>query len=278
MTTRPSFNFAKRWQHGAERWVAPRDLFSPSGYAVDVLAGRDEARARQFVTTHHYAGTYPASRLAVGLFGACAQLVGVAVFSVPCTARVLAKHTRGLADLVTGAELGRFVCAPSVGYNGETWFLSRAFKLVRAEKPIRAVVSFADPLERHTAAGILSKRAHWGTIYQASNALYVGRSSARTLTLTPRGAVLSPRALSKIHTEDRGWRYAAEQLLAAGAPPREPHESLAEWVTRALRAPGFRHVRHPGNLAYVFGLDASMRSELRAAHAGGLSYPKRRAA
>src|SRR5690606_11047103 len=129
--------------------------------------------AKAFVRDHHYAGTFPAARLSVGLFGPGARLEGVAVFSVPMNQRVVPRYT-GL-EPADGAELGRFVCLPSVRFNGESWFLARAFRLLRAEKGVAGVVSFADPLERRTAWGELAKRAHWGTIYQASNALYAGR-------------------------------------------------------------------------------------------------------
>jgi hypothetical protein len=132
--------------------------------------------------------------------------------------QVIPAHT-GLAP-AAGAELGRFVCLDSVLFNGESWFLPRAFALLAAEKDVAGVVSYADPLERRTAAGVVYKRQHWGTIYQATNALFVGRSSPRRLLLAPSGQVVSERSLSKIRQEERGWRYASAQLMAAGAPPR----------------------------------------------------------
>lgn len=259
----------KRWRRGRASWVTPAARFDAGAHAVDVL---DEARAKAFVCEHHYAGSYPAARLAVGLFGAGAQLVGVAVFSQPMNQQVIPAHT-GLAP-AAGAELGRFVCLPSVLFNGESWFLARAFALVAAEKSVTGIVSYADPLERRTAAGVLYKRQHWGTIYQASNALFVGRSSARRLLLAPDGRVVSDRSLSKIRQEERGWRYASEQLVAAGAPPRAPHEEAAAWVARATAAPGFRRVRHDGNLTYVFGLTRASRRTIAARHGGGLPYPR----
>lgn len=257
----------KRWDRRRELWVVPPVVFSPAGYAVDVVA---EAAARRYVEEHHYSGSFPAARLSVGIFGPQSQLAGVAVFSVPMNPRVAPRYT-GQTD---GVELGRFVCSPSVAFNGETWFLARAFRLLRQEKAVEGVVSYADPLERRTAAGELMKRAHWGTIYQASNALLAGRSDARTLILAADGRVVSGRALAKISNEERGWEYAARQLLDAGAPARWPWEDLRSWVDRALRAPCFRRVRHPGNLAYVFGLTTAARRRIQALHAGGQPYPR----
>lgn len=155
---------------------------------------------------------------------------------------------------------------PSVGFNGESWFLARAFPLVASEKGVRGIVSYADPLERTTIAGELMKRQHWGTIYQATNAVYAGRSAPRWLVLAPDGTVVSGRSLSKIRLMERGWEYAMRQLLAYGAPPREWGEAPADWLQRALASPVFRRVRHPGNLAYVFGTDrAAMRRWTRSA-------------
>lgn len=257
----------KRWEGRSERWVAPGALFGPRDFAVDIIS---TAAARRFVKTHHYSGSFPADRLCVGLFGARSLLVGVAVFSVPMNQRVIPKWTGQTPN--DGVELGRFVCTSAVAYNGESWFLARAFRLLRSEKAVRAVVSYADPLERHSAAGELLKRQHWGTIYKATNALYVGRSEPRTLLVAPSGHVVSGRALSKIRAEDQGWQYAMQQLLAHGAPVRNAGESLPHYVTRATAE--FRRIRHPGNLCYVFGLDDFARRQLRELHGTGLQFER----
>ena len=72
--------------------------------------------------------------------------------------------------------------------------LGRRNGLARA-RGIAGVVSFSDPLARRTAAGDVVFGGHVGTIYQAHNAAYLGRGTARTLRLLPDGAVLSARAL-----------------------------------------------------------------------------------
>lgn len=267
----------KRWFRRTQRWVAPPDrpLFDARRFSVDVL---DEGqapggRAERFVCEHHYAGTISSTTLAVGLFGPGAQLVGVAVLGESAGPAVLPKYAGELR--AHAVELGRFVCLPDVAYNGETWFLARVFKAARREKAIRAVLSFADPLER-VAGGVVVKPAHWGTIYQASNALHVGRSGPRTHLIAPDGRPISPRALSKLRKGERGWRYAERQLLEQGAPPRGDGESLVAWLRRVRRADGFSSQRHQGNLAYVFGLDDMARAALRAHHVDRLEpYPRR---
>jgi hypothetical protein len=84
--------------------------------------------------------------------------------------------------------------------------------------------------------------------------------------------------LSKLTSMERGWEYAQRQLLAVGAPERSFGEHPKDWLDRVRSAPGFSRVRHPGNLAYVFGLDDVARQSLRSLHRGGQPYPKRRTA
>jgi site-specific DNA-methyltransferase (cytosine-N4-specific) len=195
----------KRWKARREHWVTPEDRFLPAGYAVDVVA---EPLAREFVVREHYSGSFPAARLCVGLWGPGPTLAGVAVFSVPMSESVLRRWTGG--DHAAAVELGRFVCAPSVKFNGETWFLRRCFRILRREKGSRAVLSFADPLERRTAAGALTKAAHHGTVYMAKGALLAGRATPRSL----------PGILLWAHAEDLAGLLEPEsvQLLFTSPP------------------------------------------------------------
>jgi hypothetical protein len=274
----PLFPLDKRWQSRRERWVSPPDTMRPHEFGVDVVPERD---ARQLVAEHHYSGSFPAARLSVGLYRktgvAPAHLVGVTVFSLSINGKTIPRYSDFPEQ--QGLELGRFVCTPEVAFNGESWFLRRAFAALRTEKPqVRAVVSYADPMERTTDEGRLTKPAHAGQIYQASNAVFAGRSSPRWIWLTRTGDVVSSRALSKLRSGDRGHAYAERQLGAAGADPREHHESRVEWIDRVLRPPTFRRLRHPGNFAYVFGLDDEAKAQIEAATDGGLPYPKIRRA
>ena len=263
------FGYDKRWSGRQERWVTPEDHFRPAGYSVDVVP---ERLARVFVTREHYSGTFPAARLSIGLWGPGPALVGVAVFSVPMSQSVLRRWT-GAAH-AEAVELGRFVCAQSVKFNGETWLLKRAFAAAKREKHIRAVLSFADPLERRTTGGLLTKGAHHGTIYMAKGALLAGRSDQRTVILAPDGSVVNERMLSKIRQEDQGLDYAVKRLREIGAPRRQPGEKWDAWLRRVLQPPMFRRIRHPGNYAYVFGLDKATSAQLCQIHDGGTPYPR----
>jgi hypothetical protein len=125
------------------------------------------------VVTHHYSGTYTAAARPYGLWNRASELVGVAVFGVPASNRVLTNVFPDLEPVVESLECSRFVLLDGPG-NEESWFLPRCFDQLAA-RGIRGVVSFADPVPRRTAAGAVVCPGHVGTIYQASNAIYTGR-------------------------------------------------------------------------------------------------------
>ena len=250
-----------------QRWRAGRAHYRPAGetintrhYEVASIAGDNEAK--EFVIEHHYSASFPAARFRFGLYRG-QILVGVAVFSQPLGDLVTAPLRCGPLESV---ELGRFVLVDDVPANGESWFVARAFELLRKEG-IAGVVSFADPIARTDVEGNRVFPGHIGTIYQATNAVYAGRSTPRTLRLLPNGTVFSARAAQKIRKQERGWRYAAAQLVAAGAPEPsgDPLAWLREWTPRVTRT-----LRHPGNHRYLFGLTTSAKKRLSVSQA----YPK----
>lgn len=267
-----------RWRAGSTSWRQSGERIDPSRHGVEVIP---ERVARPFVEAHHYSGSYPAGRLAVGLYrsprrGACpSTLAGVAVFSIPMQAAVIPARL-GL-PAAQGLELGRLVLLDEVEGNGETWFLSRAFAALRQALPdVRGVVSYSDPLPRRAEDGRVITPGHVGVIYRAHNGRYVGRGAPRALWLDRWGRVVSGRALSKIRSGERGAAYATRQLLEMGAPERAPGESPSDWVTRALRDGPFRRVQHPGNLCYVWPLGRSRAEtrDLTALLPAGLPWPE----
>lgn len=259
-----------------QRWRARRASYRPAGEVFDpsrasVHAIDDDSSVKRFVITHHYSASYPAARFRAGLFVkgrfAREQLVGVAVFSVPMNQRCVPHYFPGI-EPNAGVELGRLVLLDEVAANAESWFSARAFRLVRDELGVSAVVSYSDPHERLDAAGNVVKPGHVGIVYQALNAAYRGRSAARTLLVSADGRTVSQRALSKLRTDDRGAAYAYAQLRSMGAPEREPFESGEAFVRRA--AASFRSVRHPGNHAYTWWLG----SKASAPTVQRMPYPK----
>ena len=231
--------------------------------------------AKPFVMSHHYSGSFPASRLSVGLYRRTgispSRLVGVATFSQPMNNAAIKRHA-GLDDHLEGAELGRFVLLDEVAGNGETWFLKRALSALRQEKPdIQSVISYADPMARQTSCGRTVKPGHVGSIYAVMSASYRGRATARTETVTPDGRVFSDRDLSKIRLEETGRRYAEEELVRRGASPRAALEEPRAWITRLYETGFFQRRRNSGNHAYCF--EMTRRGRAAARNLPRLAYP-----
>lgn len=240
------------------RWNARRFRHRPAGEPLQTekysVAPIEERLAKDFIIRNHYSGTYPAARFRAGMFEhrafAAPRLVGVAVFSVPMTQSLIPKYLATAAD--RGVELGRLVLSECVPSNGESWFLGRAFKLLRASLDVDGVVSFCDPVPRYDLQGREIKRSHTGVIYRAHNARMAGRTLPRTQLLLPNGLCASDRSLSKIRNREQGYDYAMRQLLDAGAPRRLFAEEPAEWLRRLREEGFFRAVRHPGNFAFTW--------------------------
>jgi hypothetical protein len=245
----------QRWNHRRPRWRRLSDaLFEPARYAVYPLRG--DRLARSFVTQHHYSGTYPAAVHRYGLierFGGVEILAGVAVFAVPMSKPVLTKAFPTLRPYGESVELARFVLMDYCAANAESWFLARCFHDL-ARHGVRGVVAFADPVPRHTFNGTTVLIGRVGTIYQATNALYAGRSTARTITILGDGTVLTDRAVQKVRRQELGHLYVQRRLLALGASPPAPGEDPTAWLALALTKVSAYRVRHGGCHRYVWRL------------------------
>lgn len=235
----------QRWRRGRDRWVHPGGpRFVPERYVVDVL---DEAHARPFIEVHHYAHSYPAARFAYGLFDTWAgELVGVAVYAVPVNVAVLTGPFPDLTPYEQSIELSRLVLLDAVPFNAESWFVARCHHDL-ALAGIRGVVSFCDPLPRHRRDGTVVMPGHVGTVYQALNFVYTGRTRAHSVTLLPDGSVMHGRAQAKIRSQHTGHRYAERLLEDLGATPMTVDDDPAVWLRQALATIGAVTVRHPGN-------------------------------
>lgn len=259
---------SQRWRERRTSFALPDTTFSPDQYVVDLIPC--VRVAKPFVELHHYTGTFPASRLSLGLFRqrqTGAELCGVCTFSVPVNNASIPLHT-GFADPLRATDLGRLVLLDQVPANAESWFVAKAFRLLRREKPgIEAVVAYSDPVPRLDEMGRVIMPGHIGTVYQALSAELRGRSAARTDHILPNGRILSPRALSKLRSGDVGASYAERQILDAGAPARGFAEDPAQWVSRLIDQHFITRRRHSGNLVYTFALT-------KAAKIAGRTKPK----
>lgn len=243
-----TLSHSQRWVERNGVWVPERHVCDVKKLEVAVIP--DDTTAKDFVLAHHYSGSYPAARLRVGLYEA-GELVGVAVYSTPSNQSVIPCWADRPAE--EGVELGRFVLLDRVGFNAESWFWSRARRMVRRHLPeVGVILAYSDPIARETLDGEVVLPGHVGTIYQATNGAYLGRATARTLYLDVWGRVVSPRSISKILGGERGEAYATAQLEEATRTTRRDGESKRQWVERAKRQ--LRKVRHTGNHVYLWGV------------------------
>lgn len=256
-----TFTLCQRWNHRKARYRPAGEVIDPSLYGVEPIDSDTAAAA--FVEEHHYSASYPVARYRVGLYRtipfARPELVGVAVFSNPMQQACIPCWT-GL-PAAQGTELGRLVLRDDVPAMGESWFMARAFSLLRRAKPqLQAVIAYCDPLPRLDATGHQTKPGHIGTVYAALNATYRGRARPRTLLLAPNGTVLSERSLSKLKADDKGRDYAERGLRGLGAPARRRGESGSAYLARALATLSLRPWRTKGNHVFVWALGPDPRS------------------
>ncbi len=244
----------QRWHHGRVRYRPAGETISTRKYEVAPIASDTIARA--FIEGNHYSRSYPAARFRYGIFQG-ENLVGVAVFSMPCNERALQCLP---GERLERVELGRFVLDASVEANGESWFIARAFEHLRAEG-ITGVLSFADPQQRTDAAGEVIFPGHIGTIYQATNATYLGRATPRTLRLLPDGTVLNARSIQKLLAGEQGWRYVRDQMIRHGADPLHEASEAPGWLREQLPRIT-RALRHGGNHRYAWALHRRDRRHL----------------
>lgn len=251
----------------SQRWRDGRASFSRAPIVrseFDVASIDQEAPAKAFVEQHHYSASFPAARERFGLYR-FGELVGVAVFSHPTNDKALTNTFTNIKRLA-GVDLGRLVLLDEVGANAESFFVARCFELLRPHG-YRGVISSSDPVPRVTRTGQTVMPGHVGTIYQALNGRYLGRSTPRTLRLLPDGTVLNARTLQKIRAGERGWQPAVEQLEKFGAPKFDG--DARAWVRRVvplITTP----LRHPGNHKYAWALDRRVQLPVQL-----YSYPKK---
>ena len=255
-----------------QRWREHRSSYRPAGEPIVTahyeVAPMPERDAKLFVEQHHYLGSFPSARWCFGLYSSL--LVGVAVFSYPVNDKVITNVLPGTA--MESVELGRLVLLDAVPANGESWFVSRCFAALRREGLV-GVVSFSDPVARTSASDAVVFKGHFGNVYQALNAVYTGRGTARTLRLLPDGTVFSERAASKVRAGERGMEYAAAQLVRAGARgvavESLPEDERRAWLREAVAAVT-RPLKHTGCFRYVWALDKRAKRHLPPAQ----PYPK----
>ena len=247
----------QRWRNRRSLYRVPDEVIRTEEYEIAMMPTEHEVRG--LIATHHYLRTLPPSRFRFALYRG-ETLVGAAVFTYPTNDRTISNIFG--CDAIEGAELGRLILLDEVPGNGESWFVGECLRRLKREG-LAGIVSFSDPVPRLTCDGTLVTPGHIGTVYQALNAVYLGRSAARTLRLLPDGTALSDRTLQKLRTGEPGTKAIREILGLTGVElSREGLNELVRGKTRPLK--------HPGNHRYAWAL---ARAALRKMPSG-LPYPK----
>lgn len=155
---------------------------------------------RPYIATFHYSRTMPDStRFCFGLF-LQSRIVGVCTFGMGCGKN---QYTSVIPDIENGTyiELTRLWVEDTIGRNAESFFISRCIKMLPRE--IKLVLSFSD-----------EKQGHVGTIYQATNFVYLGKNGGGKMLIGPDGVEKHPRLLGIYrmrHPEYRG--FSNRQLM-----------------------------------------------------------------
>lgn len=259
----------QRQTHGISRYIPRRPFFDPRHYHVEEI--HNEKTARPFIIDHHYSGTFPAAISSFGLFetsqSSPARLVGVAVFGVPMKTKSCLQAT--LQEGEAPCDLSRLVLTDDVLSNAETFFVSRAISLLNTTKQTPSgtprhpvITAFSDPTPRTDIHGNVRFLGHYGCIYQASNSLYLGRATPRTLWIAPNGQSIVARSISKIVNGECGGEGAYNALIRLGAPQKTSTETHRNWINRLKDSEFLRPLRHRGNHLYVFPSTRSRRKLL----------------
>jgi len=159
----------------------------------------DSKVGKEFVKLHHYSKGIHNGPMCYGLFMKNGfELLGVIAFATPCSENVCSS-VFGVENKRSVTELHRLVLLDHIPRNSESWFISRALKLFKKDRPnYDAVLSFAD-----------ATQGHIGTIYQATNAIYTGMSGKATFYLDESNRLRHPRQnghnITLEEAKDKKW-------------------------------------------------------------------------
>lgn len=152
---------------------------------------------RDFIRAHHYSRSCHNGPMCWGLFDR-GILIGVCAFATPNSEAVRASvFGPEFKDRVT--ELHRLFVVDGTPTNTESWFIARALRGLKEKRPqIWAVLSFADGTEGHV-----------GTIYQATNAFYLGTTGRKRFWRDTEGRLRHPRQcghnVTPAEAAAKGW-------------------------------------------------------------------------
>ena len=188
--------------------------------------------ARKLLVRHHYLHSLPAgTRLAFGAFVGPRLLGAITLGIGPFNAHSLVEGAVP-DDCVT---LTRLWLSDDLPKNSESRILGILLRQLKAHTSLRFVLSYADP-----------SQGHLGTIYQATNWLYTGLSSAMPLYDLGDGKAHHSRSLSHAY-----GTHSVQHFKSVGVD--------------------VRLIPQAGKHRYVYFLDPSWKAKLRVPI---LPYPK----
>ena len=190
--------------------------------------------AKSVIERYHYSHTYPNQNIAFGAFYN-GELLGVITYgngphvvykSIPGCDH--ARHLLVLMRLWMADRAPRFM---------ESQAIATTLRLMRRDRICRVVISYADP-----------EQGHIGTIYQASNWIYIGNTKETTAFVMSNGAVVHRTEMFRTNKGNASLSYLKEKV--------DPG------ITLKKCSPKYR---------YVYPVQKNLRSSLTSI---GLPYPK----
>ena len=196
----------------------------PDAYHVKRISGKI---GKDYIRENHYSKSCHNGPMCWGLFDNN-ELIGVCAFATPASENVRASlFGKEFKDSVT--ELHRLHIKDVTPVNAESWFISRALKGLKDERPkMRAVISFADSTE-----------GHYGTIYQAVNALYCGNTGRARFWRDSEGRLRHPRQnghnVTPSEAAEMGWKPEMRESKFRYVIPVLSNASEKRWFKRHFK-------------------------------------------
>ena len=203
--------------------------FSGEGWSVKKI---NSTIGKRFIRKHHYSRSCHNGPMCYGLFKEDDLLVGVLAFATPCSENVRAS-VYGPERKSEVTELHRLVILDGTKTNAESWFIAKALKLLKRDRPgYSAVISFADETQGHV-----------GTIYKATNALYQGTTAKAWFFRDQENRLRHPRQnghnVTKEEAEEWGWTRERREakhrylfLLGSSSQKRRNQSALTKPIKK----------------------------------------------
>jgi hypothetical protein len=178
--------------YSTEEIPKPRNLFVRRGKVKE---------ARPFIATHHYTHIMPDSTKDVFMGYYDDVLAGICVYGMGTGKN---QYLRLLPDLQDGEyrELTRLWSPDNMPKNTESKLISTSLRMLPPE--VKIVLSYADPGQDHL-----------GTIYQATNWYYIGRTSGGQKMINHFGEDVHPRLVSmyKLRHPDKYGHMSMKEIM-----------------------------------------------------------------